>query len=289
MGAREVISKSTCHPYTGGMTDEIVEHYSGSGYERERLSTRGGPLELLRTQALLQRFLPQPPATVLDIGGGPGVYAAWLADMGYDVHLVDYVPLHAQMARERLSGRAASPAGLTAAGDARHAPFKERVADAVLLLGPLYHLTERSDRLLALSEARRVARPGAPVLCAGISRFASLLDGLRVGLLGDPQFAEIVRQDLATGQHRNTTGKPWYFTTAYFHAPGELSAELADADIEVEGEFAIEGPGWLLGNLEETLADETERERLMTALAWTEREPSLIGASAHLLAAGRVT
>jgi hypothetical protein len=208
--------------------------------------------------------------------------------MGYAVHLVDFVPLHARMARDRLLGRVAAPGGLIATGDARHAPLPEDVAHAVLLLGPLYHLTERGDRLLALTEAKRIARPGAPILCAGISRFASLLDGLRFGLLSDPEFVEIVKQDLASGQHRNETGKPWYFTTAYFHRPGELGAELKEAGFHFEGEFAIEGPAWLLGNLEQTLADEEGRERLMTALAWIEREPALIGASAHVLAVGRV-
>ena len=78
----------------------MLSYYTSSDYERERLSTRGGPLELLRTQALLERFLPAPPAVVFDVGGGPGVYAAWLARLGYEVHLVDFVPLHARMARE---------------------------------------------------------------------------------------------------------------------------------------------------------------------------------------------
>ena len=76
-------------------------------------------------------------------------------------------------------------------GDARKLAFPDRSADAVLLLGPLYHLTERADRLAALREARRVLRPGGVVFAAAISRFASLLDGLARDLLDDPDFRPI--------------------------------------------------------------------------------------------------
>jgi SAM-dependent methyltransferase len=74
-------------------------------------------------------------------------------------------------------------------GDARALRLADASADAVLLLGPLYHLPERAGRLKALAEARRVRRPGAMVLAAAISRLASTLDGLRGGYLADPSFS----------------------------------------------------------------------------------------------------
>ena len=96
-------------------------------------------------------------------------------------------------------------------------------ADAVLLLGPLYHLTDRADRLAAWREARRVVVPGGVVIAMAISRFASLFDGLAQSYLFDPAFRAIVTQDLATGVHENPTGDPRWFTTAYFHRPEELA------------------------------------------------------------------
>jgi len=97
--------------------------------------------------------------------------------------------------------------------------------DAVLLTGPLYHLVEQSDRLLALREARRVVRPCGCVVAVGISRFASLLDGLGSGWLANPQFRAIAEQDLKTGRHQNPEPdrRPEWFTTAYFHRPGKLA------------------------------------------------------------------
>jgi 2-polyprenyl-3-methyl-5-hydroxy-6-metoxy-1,4-benzoquinol methylase len=75
--------------------------YYEEGRERDRLLRRGlGRLEYLRTRELLARYLPPAPATVLDVGGGAGVYALPLAREGYSVHLIDAVPLHVEQARD---------------------------------------------------------------------------------------------------------------------------------------------------------------------------------------------
>jgi hypothetical protein len=157
----------------------------------------------------------------------------------------------------------------------------------VLLLGPLYHLAERAERLQALAEARRVCRQGGVIIAAAISRFASTLDGLRGGYLEDPTFAAIAAGDRRDGRHRNPTGDPAYFTTAYFHRPEELAAECAAAGLVHEATLAVEGPGWFLPDLDARLADERRRAVLLAALAALEAEPTLLGVSAHLLAVAR--
>ena len=213
------------------MTDPAISSHYGIGDERSRLFRQGSPnVEYTRSLELLGRLLPPPPARVLDVGGGPGTYAAPLARAGYQVHLLDLMPLHVEQA---LEASAADPAaGFTAAvGDARDLPQDNESQDAVLLFGPLYHLTQAEDRLQALAEARRVLRPGGQVLVTAISRFASLIDGLYRGWLDDPEFRPIVDRDIADGQHRNPdpVGRPEFFTTAYFHTPDELAAELWQA------------------------------------------------------------
>jgi len=170
-----------------------------------------------------------------------------------------------------------------ALGDARRLDKADASADAVLLLGPLYHLTERADRLAALTEARRVVRPGGPVLAVGISRFASLLDGLRLGILGDPAADRIVAQDLREGQHRNPERRPGWFTTAYFHHPDELAEEMTAAALALDGMFGIEGPGALADG---AWIDPGRRPAVLEAARLVEREPSLLGVSSHVLALG---
>ena len=104
-------------------------------------------------------------------------------------------------------------------GDARAIPCDDGAADAVLLFGPLYHLTDFSERLKAICEALRVLCDGGVLLAVAISRFASALDGIARGLIRDPDFVRIVEQDLRTEQHRNETGNADYFTTAFSIIP----------------------------------------------------------------------
>jgi len=267
---------------------DILGHYE-MVTEAERLSRGAGQLELARTQELLTRFLPPPPAEVLDVGGGPGIYACWLAQRGYQVHLIDIVPLHVEQALGASREMPGTQLAGAEVGDARKLKRSDASADAVLLLGPLYHLTERADRVQALREARRTLRRGAVVIAAAISRFASLLGGLVDGSLDDPQFARIVERDLRDGQHRNVTNNPAYFTTAFFHHPNELAGEIREAGLQHEATLAVEGPAWLLQDFDAHWNDPARRARLLTALRALEAEPSLLGASAHLLAVARKT
>ncbi|MCP4966367.1 MAG: methyltransferase domain-containing protein [bacterium] len=259
---------------------DIIAHYENRYDEDTRLSRDGlGQLELLRTQILVKRYLPQPPGRVLDVGGGPGVYAYWLTAAGYEVELIDIVQRHVDQATQR---------GITShLGDARKLPATNQRYDTVLMLGPLYHLQKRKHRLTALQEAVRVAKPGAPVFAAAISRYAPAIDGLAAGFWDDPEFAEIVIDDLEHGKHNNPTGDPQYFTTSYFHRPEDLFADMTGAglvDVEV---LPVEGIAWSAADLDERMVDEEKQDALLELLERLEDEPSILGASPHLLGVGR--
>jgi ubiquinone/menaquinone biosynthesis C-methylase UbiE len=265
---------------------EMFDHYDGD-HEAQRLSQGAGELERIRTQNLIARGLPAPPAIVLDIGGAAGVHGLWLARLGYAVHLIDAVPRHVEQARAASSRQSGYPLASCATGDARHLEFHDAGADVVLLLGPLYHLTERQDRLQALTEAYRVLRPGGVLFAAGISRFASFLSGMSFDLLVDPAFVEIVRQDLTNGQHRNPTNNPRYFTTAFFHHPDELKAELEFAGFSVEKIAAIEGPVEWMRSFEQQWRDAAQRALLLEFLRMCEEEPAIVATGSHFLGVGR--
>ena len=267
---------------------EIVTHYTEVD-EAVRLAAGRGKLEFLRSWEIIHRFLPPPPAVVLDVGGGTGSYALPLADEGYDVHLYDAVDIHVAAAR-RLSSRGEGqrPLASIAQADARDLPFEGK-ADAVLLFGPIYHLVQRQDRLAALREAARVLRTGGHLFVAAISFAASTLDGLTYRQFEEEGFEEIVEGDVADGHHRNPTNNPFWFTTAYFHRPQELVDEIVEAGFELEALVVVEGPAQMLTDIDRRLNDPARTTLLLDAIRRIESEPSLLGATGHLIAVARVS
>lgn len=268
------------------LPEQIRNHYN-EGKENERLFNNPvGQLELIRTQELILQYLQKPPAVILDIGGGPGVYTNWLLSLGYSVHLIDPVPLHIEQA-EQYFLKNPSPLDYSASlGDARALAFDDGVADSVLLMGPLYHLSNYNDRVAAIKEAWRVLRPGGLLFAVGISKFASAFDGLFRNLFDDPDFVEIAQNDLKDGQHRNPKNIKEYFTTAFFHHPKQLLAEIESATFQMEGIFGVEGPGWLLPNLSKYL-EETKKDFFLNILRRLEKENTLLGMSVHMMAIAR--
>lgn len=263
--------------------DDVARYYAQAP-EEDRLKYGAALLEEARTRELIQRYAPGPPAVVLDVGGGAGAYSFWLGDLGYTVHLLDAAPrLIAEAQRRAQKGQLAS----SSVADARALEFRDSQADIVLLLGPLYHLTEAADRAKALAESQRVLKPGGWFFGAVISRWASALDGLARDLFQDSRFAAIVMRDLEDGQHRNPTERLDFFTTAYFHKPAEAIDEVRRAGFREPRIFGIEGPGWLLPDVAERMNDPRRRADLIMVARMAESEPSLIGVSAHLLVAAQ--
>ena len=118
---------------------------------------------------------PDRRRAILDCGGGPGRYAIELARQGYEVVLFDLSAGNLALAREKAAeaGVALTFVQGTALDLSR---FADGEFDAVLLMGPLYHLLEESERRQALAEAYRVLRPGGPLFAAFIGRYAAHRD-----------------------------------------------------------------------------------------------------------------
>jgi SAM-dependent methyltransferase len=256
----------------------ILEHYDAVR-EEDRIAGGLGRLELLRTREVLRRHLPQPPARIIDIGGATGVHASWLADDGYEVRIVDIADRHVRKANADLAHKGV----FALLADARRLPYPAASFDCALLLGPLYHLTEETDRLAALREARRVVRPAGLIGIGAVNRCASLFDGLGRQFLFDPEFATMARQDLASGQHRNPGRRPEWWTTAFLHRPDQLRREAERARLVVTELVGLEGLAGYLPALAGRVDDPADRETILWSARAIESEPALLGLSAHLL------
>ena len=264
---------------------EVVDYYQRVA-EESRLATGRSRLEFERTKELITRFLPPSPARILDVGGAAGHYSAWLAEQGNEVHLVDASARLIGEAR-KLNATLTAPIASLEVGDARSLPQPDGFADVVMIMGPLYHLTDATERQAALIEARRVLAQSGTLVVAAISRYASALDGLTRNLTTDPAFVAMRDRDLRDGQHRNNTDRPDYFTTAYFHRPDDLKLELEAAGFDEVRVFGVEGPGWLIADFDPRWEDPAQRAELMTIARALESEPAIVGASAHLLGIAR--
>lgn len=259
------------------------EHYA-LGLERDRLVESTGLLEFERTKQIVLRQLPAPPAVIADIGGGPGAYALWLAELGYHVVHRDLMPLHVEQLRQTAVGNARIETGVC---DARQLDIESQSVDAALLLGPLYHLDRRKDRLQALAELRRVIRSGGPVFVAAISRWAARMDGiLRLRLYETMPGVEAELSGVErTG--RLPALEPGAFC-GYTHRPSHLRGELRAAGLQSIDVVSVEGPAYLLADLPERLADDEARRVVLETAEALERVPELLGVGTHLLAIARV-
>src|SRR4051794_25661353 len=111
---------------------EIPVYYN-QGREANRLLQGSGQLEFARTQDLLTRYLPKPPAVIFDVGGGSGIYSLWLAKRGYEVHLIDLIPLHIEQAKQTALSQPDHPLASATVGDARQLDRNDSSVAAVLL------------------------------------------------------------------------------------------------------------------------------------------------------------
>jgi SAM-dependent methyltransferase len=259
---------------------EELQAYYARGQEAARLEHGAGLVEYLRTVEIMQRTLPAAPAVVADIGGGPGRYTDWLVERGFQVIHRDLVAEHVHDVASRHSGVD------TRVGDARDLDLADDSVDAVLLLGPIYHLRERHDRVQALREARRIVRRTGVVLVAAISRWGGRLDGMLVQRLHEirPAFASIVEEGERTGWIRAAHEAGFSCAT---HRPDELRAEIEDAGLKIETLVSLEGVSFALSDLDERLDVPDERQLLLDTLRRLDTVPELLGVGPHLLAVAR--
>lgn len=262
-----------------------IENFYTQTSEEARLQLGLGPLEFERNKNLIQRHLPASKGTILDVGGGPGAYAAWLTGLGYTVHLIDPVPKHIKQATKRASSLKKPFKAIL--GEARHLNFPDESADVVILHGPLYHLQEKQARIDAIQEAKRVLRKGGVVLGFAINYAASTIAGLLNGLMYEPGFMEMCLRELTTGVHTPPDSMPGALVEGYYHRPAQLIEEFKETGLEYMNIYAVEGVVWMDKKYFESRADAGKKQALMHLLSVTENDQALLALSPHMMIAAK--
>lgn len=221
-------------------------------------------------------------ARVLDLGGGPGHWTAWLLERGHRVVLADLSNEMLEIARRELAGVGLAPDAIVECDARDLSGFANEEFDAVLALGPFYHLVEASDREAARAEVHRVLRPGGLVLATVMTRYAWLLSTL----LNDVPNAAGLERLLADGVYRSEVAGP--LTEAYLFRPADVAPFFEAGGFTTTRLMASQG---LLNQVQEQVAELRQRhpaayEDLLDVAYHCAQDPSILGLSGHLLYGG---
>lgn len=268
--------------------NEVLEFYN-AGAEIGRLEKGLGKVELYRTKEILQKYITGTNNIIYDIGGGVGIYSSWLAEMGNEVHLLELAPSAVEYA---IKSQGESKKYIVEVCDARNVNRPDESADIVLLMGPLYHLQNRNDRLQVLNEAKRVLKKGGLLFSVGISKFSSTTWALSIygkdnNFLDDDIFYNMIKNELASGIHIRPKEYPYLIAQAYFHTPLGLQREIESVGFHTIQKYAIEGIIWFTPCLNEKWEDKDSRERLLNIVRYTENEEEIMGMSPHFMVVSR--
>jgi SAM-dependent methyltransferase len=261
---------------------DIAAFYNGDpAKEHDRLARN--QLEYDLTWRYLDQHLP-PQGSILEVGAASGRYTLELTKRGYTVTAVDLSAALIEECRKRIVAEGVEKQVRLVVADARDlGKVTNKGFDAVLLMGPLYHLIEEVDRKAALKEAFDRLRTGGIIFSSFLSRFGILGELLRnkPGWIEDQ--AE-VRSLLASGK------RPDDYPRGGFRGYSAKASEIAPLH-EAMGFETITVAG-----IEPAISADDEsynrlqgkpRELWLDLLKEIGTEPSIIGASRHLLYIGR--
>ncbi len=260
-----------------------IEVFYNKASEETRLEKGMGVFEFERIKWLIEKYLYTSPSKIIDVGGGTGKYAEWLAKKGHEVHLVEPVAKHLQLAENR--AKKLKNKFSVHLGESRKLDFKNNYADLILLHGPLYHLQKKEDRELTIKEAKRVLKNGGIILGFAINYTASTLVGLLNGLIHKSSFFEMCKNELTTGIHNPPDDFPWLLAEAYYHHPEQLKEEFRHQDLTYLNTYAVEGMAWLDKDFFANMQNDKKRENLIELLKITENDSYILPFSPHMMIA----
>lgn len=216
--------------------NEIRRFYdSNPAGEWERIAGRP---EFLLTTRILSRYL-KPGMKILDLGGGPGRYAIHFAKLGCDMTLADLsaenVKFAEQMAQENGVTIRAMQADALTADETIDGKF-----DAVLLMGPLYHLLEEESRIRAMEASLNLLKPDGIFAASFITMFAPIIDYMKrypeMIVSGNPYDEIYLKNLLADGDYAGPA-----FTQAYAVQVSKIEPFMAQFPLKKLLMFSQEG------------------------------------------------
>lgn len=248
--------------------------------EESRLANH--PLERDITRKHLETHLPST-GRVLEIGAATGAYTVWLAERGYDVTAVELSENQMNRCRERLQEHGLEKKVRCRVADARDlSSVSESEFDAVLMMGPFYHLRQEADRNQALHEAVGCLKRGGVFVSSWISRFGIMGIVMRC----TPEWIEMKTEVRALMDLGYELEIPKGKFCGYFARVDEVAPFHEAADLQTLLMAGVEPA--VSGYDESYKSLEGVQRRLWFDLLFElSSEPSMVASSPHLLYVGR--
>jgi predicted O-methyltransferase YrrM len=269
------------------MIDDVtdIRSFYDRNVDNEHGRLERHPIERDVTWRFLDKYLPSS-AKILEVGAATGAYPIPLAKKGYTVTAADLSPSNIEKCKEEVHLNRLDDKITCLVADARDlSPVTDNDYDAVLLLGPLYHLVEESDRKLALHEACERMKPGAIIFSAFISRYGFWSDVMRT-IPHYIEYREDVRSVLEGGKDLEVPSWGPGGFRAYFATVPEIYALHEELGFETLAVAGVEPAGIAADEQYKKLTD-TQRELWLDLMVEISTEPSLAGASCHILYFGK--
>lgn len=260
---------------------KAVSDYYTTHDEKNRLNKREGILEKIRTKEIISRYLHRKNLNIADIGGGTGEYSVWLKKLGHKVSLIDLTPDHIKAALTTCKSEGIE-LDYVSTGNSLNTNLHSDQFDIVLMLGPLYHLINRDERIRSLKEGYRVLKNDGILICSTIGRYTVMMYGYLYNSIDDPDFQLIVEKVLSGGIHRNANVTD-FFTDSYFHRIHDLEDEVREAGLNIQKSIGIEGPFWIVDDIEKRCNDISKLNVMLKLIKMIESKRDIIGASKHYI------
>lgn len=264
--------------------DDVRAYYRGfDRREWERLDRAEGIIEFAVNTHFLAAHLPRS-GRVLDLGGGPGRYAAWLAERGYRVTLADLSPNLLEFARGHLDADRVDEIVEADARDLAH--WRDDSFDAAVVFGPLYHLPDAEDRERVVREVLRVTRPAGTVAFAFMPLYSLIR---RTAAVPDERhhFADstFVERLLERGAFFNDV--PGRFNHGWGVRADEVTPWMEGLGIKP---LVLASSESVMVGIEEVFVESSAevQARLLPLIIEAATDPTILGLAKHLLFIGEV-